>query len=88
MLVDLGYLVKVPKGAQPFPCRECGKQFVELQYLNAHGRDAHSGRVLTPQEQIEREKRDEALAQAAAPLFLDKTSDAKGVKRRGRRPTV
>lgn len=74
-LVRLGYFATVRSKAKTFECNRCGKKFLELGTLDAHGRRDHEIKTkLNPAEEDARADRDEAMINQVAPLYLDKTS--------------
>ena len=85
-LVRLGYLEQVRGKVVPLACRLCGGKFVDDGARERHGRRSHPDKPLSEAEQLRRDEREAEQLQHIAPLYLDKTSEAKGVKpQRGRR---
>lgn len=73
-LVRLGYVAPLEERAKTYPCRECGKEFVEMPMRDAHGDKRHIAGPLDPLEEDERAEREERMLSQAAPLYLDKTT--------------
>ncbi|MCK9327894.1 MAG: hypothetical protein M0P69_20535 [Bacteroidales bacterium] len=67
-LVGLNYVGEVPKGATLYACRYCGAEFVGEGERDKHGRDRHSGRVLTPMEEDMRDEQEDRFLSEVAPL--------------------
>ena len=80
-LVRLGYLEKVKGKVAPLECRVCPSKFLDDGARQRHGNRTHSKRVLDPREEDARIEREARLLQEVAPLYLDKTAEARGVKR-------
>lgn len=73
-LIRLGYVLPLERGAERYQCAECGAEFVGIAERTAHGRDRHSGRILSPEEEDRAIDRRERMLQEIAPLNLDKTA--------------
>lgn len=84
-LVRLGYLEKV-EGKRPLKdCRLCPGKFVDEGSRERHGRRTHPDKPLSDFERERAAEREAKLLEDIAPLYLDKTAEAKGIKHRGRR---
>jgi hypothetical protein len=74
-LLRLGYFERVRAKAKAVQCNQCGREFLELGTLQAHGRRDHDR---SPHENPEDEDRyreaEEAKLNLVAPLYLDKTA--------------
>ena len=77
-LLKLGYAALAPKHASVVQCGHCGAEFVTDQGLAAHGRERHTERSLTPQEEDERAEKKLAHENEVAPLDLTKTAASRG----------
>jgi hypothetical protein len=83
-LIRLGYLEPVKGKVNPLPCRVCGAKFLDDGYRDRHGAKAHGPKPADPREEDAAIEREARLLNEVAPLYLDKTAEARGVKR-GRR---
>lgn len=48
LLHDLGYLALLDDDVKPFPCRECGAEFLDQRLRDAHGKSAHEKNAYSP----------------------------------------
>lgn len=48
LLVDLRYIVPMEDGTTTYPCRVCGREFVNLGMLNGHGKARHEPSKFVP----------------------------------------
>ena len=80
-LVRLGYVSLANKRATIVACGKCGAQFVTDEALATHGRDRHTPRELTPQQEDERAESKAKLEDELSPLHLDKTAASRGYVR-------
>lgn len=62
LLVDLGYVSLVPKGAARYPCRLCGAEFLDMKMRDAHGKTRHEDRPFVPPAAPERQHGESASA--------------------------
>ena len=68
------------KAANPrlFPCRECGKKFIEEALREMHGRTRHRARTLSPEQAERAEDKEERMLEQVAPLNLERTKASMG----------
>jgi hypothetical protein len=77
-LVRLGFVTQLESRATTYECGKCGGVFAGIAERTAHGKKRHPDRLLTPEEEDEREEREERMLDQVAPLYLDKTKAAMG----------
>jgi hypothetical protein len=77
-LTRLGYVIPLERDATTYECGKCGGVFNGIAERTAHGKKRHPDRVLTPEEEDERDEREERMLDQAAPLYMDKTKAAMG----------
>ena len=78
-LLKYGYVAPLEKGQEKelFECRLCGALFVGDVERSAHGKKAHSGRVLNPYEEDLAAEREEKMLQEQAPLTIPERTEIK-----------
>lgn len=77
-LVRLGYVTELDRRATTYECAECGGTFIGIAERTAHGNKRHLARVLSPEEEDQREEAEERQIEQIAPLYLDKTAASTG----------
>ena len=80
-LVRLGYVAQANKRATIVQCGTCGAEFVTDEGLMSHGRERHTARSLSPQDEDKREDAREKMENEVAPLDLTKTAASRGSAR-------
>ena len=73
-LIRLRYVTETNPRASIVQCGHCGSRFVTDEALNTHGRERHSDRPLTPEQEDERAEKRAARDNTLMPLAMDKTA--------------
>lgn len=89
VLTRVGYLEPYASKSKPVECNQCGQKFIDLGALQRHGARAHTAKTaMNPMEEDRLAEREERTLAEIAPLYMNQTAAAKGVKaesKRGRR---